>query len=134
MAIESNGAGGLQVLVADDNRDSADVCAVVLRLEGHEVRVAYSGPDALAIGAEFRPQMVLLDLTMPGMDGYAAARQIRASDWGGATTLVAVTGHGHAEDLRRTRENGFDHHLVKAGDFSVLQQLLAQCADGHASH
>ena len=128
-----NGAGNLRVLVADDNRDSADACAVVLRLEGHDVRVAYSGSDALTIGAEFRPQMVLLDLAMPGMDGYAAARQIRASDWGSATTLVAVTGHGHAEDLRKTAENGFDHHFVKAADFSVLQGLLEQCAQGSAS-
>ena len=127
----SNGAGGLRVLVADDNRDSADACAVVLRLEGHDVRVAYSGTDALTIGAEFRPQMVLLDLAMPSMDGYAAARQIRASDWGSATTLVAVTGHGQAEDLRKTRENGFDHHLVKAADFSLLQRLLEQHADSN---
>jgi CheY-like chemotaxis protein len=126
-----NGAGGLRVLVADDNRDSADACAVVLRLEGHQVRVAYSGSDALTIGAEFRPQMVLLDLAMPSMDGYAAARQIRASDWGSATTLVAVTGHGQAEDLRKTRENGFDHHLVKAADFSLLQRLLEQHADSN---
>ena len=126
-----NGAGGLRVLVADDNRDSADACAVVLRLEGHQVRVAYSGSDALTIGAEFRPQMVLLDLGMPSMDGYAAARQIRASDWGSATTLVAVTGHGQAEDVRRTRENGFDHHLVKATDFSLLQRLLEQHADSN---
>ena len=129
----SNGAGSLRVLVADDNRDGADVCAEVLRLEGHEVRVAYSGADALAIGAEFRPQMVLLDLAMPGMDGYAAARQIRESDWGSATTLVAVTGRGQAEDVRKTRENGFDHHFVKAADFSLLQQLLERCAHGNAS-
>jgi CheY-like chemotaxis protein len=129
----SNGAGGLRVLVADDNRDSADACAVLLRLEGYDVRVAYSGTDALTIGAEFRPQMVLLDLAMPSMDGYAAARQIRASDWGGATTLVAVTGYGQAEDLRKTRESGFDDHFVKAADFSSLQRLLEQHAGGSAS-
>ena len=128
----SNCAGGLRVLIADDSRDGADSCAMMLRLAGHEVRVAYSGQDALAMGAEFRPQMVLLDLGMPGMDGYAAARQIRASDWGSDITLVAVTGYGQADDIRKTRENGFDHHYVKATKFSMLEQLVKHCADAHS--
>lgn len=126
----SSSPGGLRILVADDNRDNAESCAMVLRLEGHEVHVAHSGIDALAIGAGFRPQIVLLDLAMPGMDGYATASQIRASEWGSTITLVAMTGLGQAEDLRKTRENGFDHHFIKAAKFSLLQEMLKQCADG----
>jgi len=118
----------MRVLVADDNRDSADSLAILLQLDGHEVRVAYSGEDALAMGTRFRPQLMLIDLSMPGMDGYSLARQIRANEWGSAVILVAVTGLGEEDVQRKTRDNGFDHHLVKPVEISSLQSLLKEYA------
>jgi CheY-like chemotaxis protein len=120
----------VRVLVTDDNRDSANSFAILLRLNGHEVCVAYSGQDALAMGAGFRPQLMLLDLAMPGMNGYVVARQVRAYEWGSKVILVAVTGYGQATDRRKTQDGGFDHHFVKPVAFSLLQPLLKKCADG----
>jgi CheY-like chemotaxis protein len=125
----SNNSTGLRVLIADDNRDSADSFAILLQAQGHEVYVAYAGEDALAMGARFRPQLVLLDLAMPDIDGYEVARRIRANEWGSSVTLVAVTGLGQANDLRKTRENGFDHHLVKPVEIGSLASVLRKCAD-----
>jgi CheY-like chemotaxis protein len=122
---------GLRVLVADDNRDSADSCAILLLHDGHEVCVAYSGEDALAMGAKFRPHLILLDIGMPGMDGHAVARRIRALEWGSAAVLVAVTGFGQAEDFHKTRHSGFDHHFIKPVDFSLLQPVMKKCAHAH---
>jgi PAS domain S-box-containing protein len=118
-----DGRQRLRVLVADDNRDHADSCAMLLEMAGHEVRTAYSGRDALSIGAEFAPQLVLLDIGMPGMDGYAAARQSRAAGWGAGAKLVAVTGWSQKEDKRQARLAGFDHHLAKPVDPDVLREL-----------
>ena len=127
----ASGPGGLRVLIADDNRDSADSFAILLQHEGHQVCLAYSGMDALAMGAKFRPQLMLLDLGMPDIDGHAVAQQVRSAEWGSEVVLVAVTGYGQAEDLRKTRENGFDHHFVKPVDFGLLQPLLKKCANAH---
>jgi CheY-like chemotaxis protein len=116
------------VLVADDDRDSADSCVVLLQSAGHDVRSAYSGAEALIAAASFHPQMAFLDIAMPQMNGYDVARTIRAAKWGREMVLVAVTGWGRAADKRRASESGFDHHLVKPFDFKTLQALLAQCA------
>ena len=115
----------LGVLVADDNRDAADALATLLEIEGHRARAVYDGRTALEAGAAMRPEVVLLDLGMPDLDGYETARLLRASDWGERVTLVALTGFGQDSDRERTRETGFDHHLVKPVDIEELLSLLA---------
>jgi two-component system CheB/CheR fusion protein len=117
-------AAPVRVLVADDNRDSADSLQRVLALFGHEVRVAYDGASALRIGAEFRPRVAVLDIAMPGTDGYDVARAIRRQH-GTEVMLVALTGWGQAADRKRALESGFDHHLVKPVDPGALNQLIA---------
>jgi CheY-like chemotaxis protein len=118
----------LRVLVADDNRDSADSFAMFLQISGHEVRTAYAGDEALAIAAEFSPQVALVDIGMPEVNGYEVARRIRAAEWGKDVILVAITGWGQDEDKRQAEAAGFDHHLVKPVDLDRLQQLIAQLA------
>ena len=110
----------LRLLVVDDNRDHADTLALFLRLAGHEVQVAYDGHEGLAAAARFRPDAVLLDVGMPRLDGYAACRRLRAQPGGAAVVLVALTGWGQDEDRRRSREAGFDAHLVKPADPAAL--------------
>ena len=121
-------ASGHRVLVVDDNRDAANTLAVLLRLQGHEVRVAHDGVSALEAASELRPTVALLDLGMPGMDGYEVARRIRQTAGLQKTVLAALTGWGQREDRRRTAQSGFDHHLVKPVDSQVLQNLLASLA------
>ncbi|PYQ42921.1 MAG: hybrid sensor histidine kinase/response regulator, partial [Acidobacteria bacterium] len=100
-------------LVVDDNADSAEALALALGAIGHEVRLAGDGPSALDVAAEFKPEVVLLDIGLPGMDGYEVARRFRArKEWAGIV-LVALTGYGQEEDRRRAQDAGFDHHLVK---------------------
>jgi PAS domain S-box-containing protein len=116
--------GGRRVLVVDDNRDSADSMALVLGATGYDVRTAHDGPAALAIAAEYHPECVLLDIGLPGMNGYAVAQRLRALPGCASATLIAMTGYGQEDDRRRSREAGFDHHLVKPVDFDVLTGLL----------
>jgi CheY-like chemotaxis protein len=111
--------------VADDLRDSADSLAMMLRLAGHEVRTAHDGLEAVQAAAAFRPEVALLDIGMPRMNGYEAARHIRQQPWGRGVVLVAVTGWGQEEDKRRAGEAGFDHHLTKPVDPAGLEKLLA---------
>jgi CheY-like chemotaxis protein len=115
------------VLVADDNRDAADSMQRILALFGHEVQVAYDGSTALRLGEQFRPRVALLDIGMPGTNGYEVARALRRSQ-GPRVTLVAVTGWGQEADRRRSSEAGFDHHLTKPVDPGTLTNLLAQVA------
>jgi PAS domain S-box-containing protein len=115
----------VRVLVADDNRDAADSLQRVLALFGHEVRVAYDGASALKIGEEFRPRVAVLDIAMPGTDGYDVARAIRRQQ-GRQVTLVALTGWGQEADRKRAMESGFDYHLVKPVDPNALNELLAK--------
>jgi CheY-like chemotaxis protein len=129
-ALPSTARVSKRVLVVDDNRDAADSLAVLLRLHGHEVRVAYEGPAALAASAEFGPDLVLLDLGMPGMDGYEVARRLRQSPAFAGRVLAALTGWGQEADRMRTREAGFDHHLVKPADPGELAALLASVPAG----
>ncbi|HEX9431380.1 MAG TPA: response regulator [Burkholderiales bacterium] len=118
----------LRILVADDNRDAADSLQRVLALYGHEVRVAYDGAQAVMLGDEFRPRVAILDIGMPGSNGYDVARALRTRH-GGGVTLVALTGWGQEADRRRASEAGFDHHLIKPVDPNVLNSLLADVAD-----
>jgi two-component system CheB/CheR fusion protein len=121
-----------RLLVVDDNVDGAESLAVLLRLDGHEVRTAYDGPSALAAAAVHRPEAVLLDIGLPkGMDGYEVARRLRRQQGLEGVLLVAVTGYGQDEDRRRTREAGFDAHLVKPVELEeIRQQLKAGAGNG----
>ena len=95
-----------QILVADDNQDGAESLAMLLRLFGYEVLVAHTGPDALALATEHRPQIAILDIGMPGLSGYDIARHIRQEVWGASVTLIAVTGWRQAEDRRKSKSAG----------------------------
>ena len=117
---------GFRVLVVDDLRDSADSLAVLLAAMGHSARSACDGPQALRLADSFRPQVVLLDLGMPGMNGYEVCRRLRELPGGNALTIIAQTGWGQDEDRRRTREAGFDHHVVKPIDMAALIALFPQ--------
>jgi PAS domain S-box-containing protein len=118
-----------KVLVADDNQDAADSLAMLLRLAGHEVRVATSGRAALALASAFRPDAALLDIGMPELNGYEVARALRASPWGAAMKLIALTGWGQDDDKRQAREAGFDYHLTKPVGYERLEALLASTDD-----
>jgi two-component system CheB/CheR fusion protein len=115
-----------RVLVVDDNRDAADSLGALLGLAGQDVRVVYDGPSALALAATFRPEVAFLDVGMPGMDGHELARRLRREPGLERAVLVALTGWGQEEDRRRTRDAGFDHHLVKPASTAALQQVLAE--------
>ncbi len=116
---------GRRVLIVDDNVDSAESLADLLTLSGHEARTAHDGLAGVAAAEAFRPDVVVMDLGMPKLNGYEAARRIRAEPWGAAVVLVAQTGWGSAEDRRKTREAGFDHHLVKPVDPAAMLKMLA---------
>ncbi|WP_332827768.1 PAS domain-containing hybrid sensor histidine kinase/response regulator [Ramlibacter sp.] len=116
--------GGLRVMVIDDNRDSADSACDVLRLLGNRVECAYDGRSGVAAAADFKPHMILLDLAMPGMDGYETRRQLRSQPGAATSFLVAMTGFGNEDDKRRTREAGFDAHLTKPVELDALIALL----------
>ncbi len=115
-----------RILLADDNRDALDSLAMLLQCDGHEVHTAADGAEALAVAARCRPNVVLLDIGMPKLDGYEVARRIRAEPWGKATVLIALTGWGQDEDRRRSREVGFDSHLVKPLDPERLSTMLSR--------
>ena len=117
----------LRVLVVDDNRDAAESLAMVLRLTGHEVALAHDGPGALDAAGSFMPDVVLLDIGMPGMNGYEVARRLRARPEGRRLVLAALTGWGQREDKERALEAGFDHHLTKPVDPQQLEAVLAAC-------
>jgi PAS domain S-box-containing protein len=119
-----------RILVVDDNRDAADSLGLLLESADADVRVVYDGPSALEALSGFRPEAVLLDLGMPGMDGYETARLIRQRPEGRHIALIALTGWGQDQDRARTRRTGFDHHLVKPVDFDLLQALLASLDTG----
>jgi PAS domain S-box-containing protein len=125
--------GSRRVLVVDDNRDSADSLARMLELAGHEVHTAYDGEQALRIAAEVQPDIALLDIGMPRVDGYEACRRMRKETWGERMLLIAITGWGQEADRRRTVEAGFDHHLVKPVYPATLMELLASPLPAKAS-
>jgi signal transduction histidine kinase/ActR/RegA family two-component response regulator len=123
--LAARGGAARRVLVVDDNRDSADSLAMLLRVLGHEVEVAHDGVEALRLAARVQPDVVLLDIGLPRINGYDVARQLRQMPWARSILLIAVTGWGQDEDRRRSRESGFDRHLVKPVDLAALQNLLA---------
>jgi signal transduction histidine kinase len=113
-----------RVLVVEDNKDAATSLSVLLELMGHEVRVAYSGPEAIALAAEWPPEITISDIGLPGFDGFEVARRLRGQ-LGRGPLIVALTGYGRDEDRRQSHEAGFDHHLVKPADPAVIQRMLA---------
>jgi PAS domain S-box-containing protein len=119
------GTSRLRVLVADDNRDAAESLAALLRMVGHEVRVAYDGVEAVGVASEYRPDAVVLDIGMPKMNGFDVAKKLRAEAMGNEITIIAVSGWGQDADKHRSRESGIDHHLVKPLEPSSLLRLLA---------
>jgi CheY-like chemotaxis protein len=118
-------ASACRVLVADDHADALEMMRLMLGFMGHEVRVARDGIEAVAVVQEFEPDLAFIDIGMPRMDGYEAARRIRAI--GSPATLVALTGWGQDEDQARARAAGFDHHVVKPPDRLRLERLIAEC-------
>jgi CheY-like chemotaxis protein len=116
------------VLVVDDNRDAAQSLGMLLKVLGADVRTVFSGAEALTAIANRRPDVVLLDLGMPGMDGYEVARRIREQPELASVTLIALTGWGQDEDRERTETAGFDHHLTKPADLGMLETLLVSLA------
>jgi two-component system CheB/CheR fusion protein len=119
----------LRVLIVEDDPDSAQMLALLLRLWGYEVAVANDGPDALDTALTFRPDVVLLDLALPGMDGYEVARQIRSLPELDKALLVAITGYGHEADVRRCEEAGMECHFLKPVEPAVLRELLAKAEE-----
>ncbi len=113
-----------RILIVDDNRDALESLAALMEMAGHRVRTAPDGELALAVARDFRPDIILLDLGLPKVDGYEVARRIRGEPWGKEVVLVALTGWGQETDRRRTRETGFDSHLVKPIDLEVLTKLV----------
>ena len=121
-------SGPYRILVVDDNRDASETLATLLRLIGHETMTAFDGKEAIAAAAQFRPDVVLLDIGLPRTNGYDVARHLRTQSWGRSTKLIALTGWGQDEDRRKSQEAGFDAHIVKPVDHAYLIQLLASLA------
>jgi CheY-like chemotaxis protein len=119
-------AGALKILIADDNADSARSWAEMLQLEGFETRAVYTGTDAVKLGAEFQPDVALLDIGMPQMNGYEVARHMRATPSGLRVLLIAVTGWGQAHDKQAALEAGFDAHLTKPVQLQQVLRLISE--------
>jgi CheY-like chemotaxis protein len=116
---------GRRILIVDDNEDGAASLAMLLQFGGHETYAARDGREAIEAAERLRPDAVLLDIGLPGLNGYEVCRRIRQQPWGKGLMLVALTGWGQDEDRRRSKEAGFDAHMVKPVDPEVLLKLLA---------
>jgi CheY-like chemotaxis protein len=114
-----------RVLVVDDNRDAADSLAMVLQLNGNDVRAVYTGEDCISTAQSFKPEIIILDIGLPGLSGHEVGREIRAAEWGQDILLVALTGWGQESDRQMSAAAGFDHHLVKPVSPDELMELLA---------
>jgi CheY-like chemotaxis protein len=119
-----------RILVVDDNEDSAVSFAMFLELAGNQVYMAHDGPEAFEAIEKLHPEVVLLDIGLPGLSGYEVCRRVREQPWGKSIVLIALTGWGQDEDRRLSREAGFDGHLVKPVDPEELQRLLADVSNG----
>ena len=122
-----------RVLIADDNVDAAEMLAAFVGIKGATAYIANDGAEAVRIGADVRPDLILLDIGMPGMDGYEACRQLRASPFSSGAFIVALTGWGQDQDKQRARQSGFDAHLTKPADLDVVAKMLAQVSRGRDS-
>jgi CheY-like chemotaxis protein len=125
MTEETAGRRGRRVLVVDDNLDSAESLARLLELQGHETATAHDGVGAIGVAEAFHPNVIVLDLGLPRLDGHEVARRVRGTPWGKDVLLIASTGWGHADARRASIDAGFDHHLVKPLDLTQLATLIA---------
>jgi CheY-like chemotaxis protein len=114
-----------RILVVDDNLDAAASLALLLEMKGNDVRTARDGREALGLAEQFRPEMIFLDIGLPGLDGHGVCRRIREQPWGHELPIVALTGWSQEEDRRRSRQSGFTHHLVKPAEPALIDRLLA---------
>jgi CheY-like chemotaxis protein len=114
------------VLVVDDNVDGAESLAKVLQICGHQARTAHSGPEALDAARPFQPEVVLLDIGLPGRSGYEVAKRLRAEPSLSGAVLVALTGWGNDDIKRQSKEAGFDFHLTKPVEFTAIERILAR--------
>jgi CheY-like chemotaxis protein len=119
----------LRVLVVDDNVDTVTTLALLVQESGHEVRTAYDGSAVLETALDYRPNLVLLDIGLPGFNGFEVARQLRQQPTLKNIVLVAMTGYGQDSDRKRSQEAGFDFHLVKPGDFGKVLEILATVSE-----
>jgi CheY-like chemotaxis protein len=117
-----------RILVVDDNRDAAVTLAMMLRIMGHDTQTAHDGVDAVQAAARFQPDVVLLDIGLPKLNGYEVCRRIRGQPHGGEIAVIALTGWGRDEDRCQSAEAGFDFHLVKPVSVDTLGQLLSALA------
>jgi two-component system, chemotaxis family, CheB/CheR fusion protein len=125
-------AASRRVLIVEDAEDVAESLRAMLELEGHEVKVARTGPEGLALARSFRPSIVLCDIGLPGMSGYEVAREMRADPSLASIYRIALTGYAMPEDVRRCEQAGFDHHVAKPLDLEALRELFATDADASA--
>ena len=121
-----------RILVVDDNHDSALSQAMMLSILGHETRTAHDGESAVETAESFLPEVVLLDIGLPKLNGYEVAQRIREKPWGASMFLIAVTGWGQEEDRQRSAEVGLNVHMVKPVEPAALEKLLAELAQGEA--
>jgi CheY-like chemotaxis protein len=124
--VESSDASGLRILIVDDNRPAADMLAMILESYGNELFIAYSGQQAIQLAEKHQPDVILLDLSMPVVDGYEVARTIRRQPRGQEPMLIALTGWVQERDKQKARDAGFDHHVVKPTKASDLRGILSQ--------
>jgi CheY-like chemotaxis protein len=118
--------GSRRILVAEDNKTTAESSAKLLELLGHEVVVAHNGPQAIDLALSWQPELILLDIALPTIDGYAVAARLRQEESCRNTIIIAVTGYGQVDDRRRSREAGIDHHLLKPVSSDALLPLLSR--------
>lgn len=122
-----------RVLVVEDNRDAAEMLRVLLEIEGHHVVEAHDGPTAIALALQHRPDVALIDIGLPAMDGCEVARRLRNEARLAHTLLVALTGHGREQDIETCRQAGFDRHLVKPADIHAVLKVLDEAPPPAAS-
>ena len=113
-----------RILAVDDNQDALTVLRMLLQLKGYQVQTCTSGEQLLQVGEAYGPEVVLLDISMPGMDGYETCRRLREQPWGHSLVVIALTGYGQGEDRQRSHEAGFDGHLTKPIDLAALTSIL----------
>jgi CheY-like chemotaxis protein/anti-sigma regulatory factor (Ser/Thr protein kinase) len=130
---ELGGMPKRSILVVDDNVDAADSLARLLRLQGHTVRIAFDGHTALQEARSSHPNVIILDLGLPGISGYDIARKLRCENSGEDPLIIAVSGYGREEDQRRSREAGFNHHFTKPVDFATLLRAVSAVSDGSST-
>lgn len=128
-ATRSADTAGLLLLIADDNQDAAESLGMLLWIEGHAVHITHDGETALAIARQIRPDVLMLDIGLPGMDGNSVARRVRESLPDARMLMVAVTGRGSDEDKETTRAAGFDHHFTKPVDLNALRKSIARWSE-----